>query len=68
MASLNKIIPPCPIQVSLKSVDQRAPVVSMDDEEDIGNALRKALDLMYQAKHALSDDSGSDSDNDDGDW
>ena len=43
-------------------------MVKMDDEEDIGNALRKALELMYQAKHDLSDGSGSDSDNDNDDW
>lgn len=41
--------------------------MKMDDEEDIGDVLRKALELINQAKgHSL--DESSDSDSDDGDW
>ena len=56
-----------PKQVSLKSVDQRetrAPV-KMDDEQDIGNALKRALELINDAKHDFSESSDSDSDNSD---
>ena len=41
--------------------------MKMDDEEDIGDVLRKALDLINQAKGQSLDES-SDSDSDDGDW
>ena len=52
----------------MKAIDQskmRA-AVKMDDEQDIGNALKRALELIDQAKHSFCESSDSDSDN--GDW
>ena len=52
----------------MKAIDQskmRA-AVKMDDEQDIGNALKRALELIDQAKHSFNENSDSDSDN--GDW
>ena len=40
--------------------------MKMDDEEDIRDVLKKALELINQAKHSFDEGSGSDSDN--GDW
>ena len=52
-------------QVSLKSVDQKEmrAAVKMDDEQDIGNVLERALVLINEAKHSFSENSDSDDSN-----
>ena len=40
--------------------------MKMDDEQDIGNVLKRALELINEAKH--SEGESSDSDSDDCNW